>query len=185
MWGLLQHHTHGLKSIYMALLAHGPPFCDPRSEPRASPRSAHDGPLQDRAAVLSAGRRVGIGSRRGDLCTWRGWRTAPVQGLGKEQPAIEDTMSDRARGRARARARRWVNRGWGVVQGSRSRGVARTGEGARGGARARGRWWVPRGGGVVQGPRGGARTGGGVIARAGGVIWIYAGSTAVNPLISL
>ena len=102
-------------------------FCDPRSEPRASPRSAHDGPLQDRAAVLSAGQRVGIGSRRGDLCTWRGWRTAPVQGLGKEQPTIGDTIGDRARGRARARARRWVNRGWGVVQGSR--GVARTGGG--------------------------------------------------------
>ena len=47
MWGLLQHHTYGIKSIYMALSAYGPPFCDPRSGPRTSPRSSHDGPLLD------------------------------------------------------------------------------------------------------------------------------------------
>ena len=151
MWGLLQHHTYGIKSIYMAVSAHGPPFCDPRSGPRTSLRSAQDGPLLDRAAVLIAAQRVDIDSRRDDLRTWRGWRTAPVQGLGKEQPAIGDTLRDRARGRARARARRWVNRGWGVVQGSRAV----------------------------------AQTGGGVIARAGGVFWVYAGSTAAISLISL
>ena len=150
MWGLLQHHTYGIKSIYMALSAHGPPFCDPRSGPRTSPRSAQDGPLLDRVAFLIAAQRVDIDSRRDDLRTWRGWRTAPVQGLGKEQPAIGDTMSDRARGRARVRARGWVFREWRVVQGS----------------------------------RGVSRTGGGVIARAGGAVRIYAGSTAVISLIS-
>ena len=138
MWGLLQHHTHGLESIYMALLAHGPPLCYPRSGPRASPRSAQDAPLQDRAAVLSAAQRVDIQSRRDDLRTWRGWRAAPAKGLEDELRATGDTHRDSARGRARARARRWVKRGWGVVQGS----------------------------------RGVAQTGGGVIARAGGVFCV-------------
>ena len=127
MWGLLQHHTHGLKSIYMALLAHGPPFCHPRSEPSASPRSAHDGPPPDRAAVLIAARRVDIQSSRDDLRTWRGWRAAPAKGLEDELRAIGDTLRDSARGRARAWARGWAKREWGVMQGSR--GVARTGGG--------------------------------------------------------
>ena len=150
MWGISQHHTYGIKSIYMALSAYGPPFCDPRSGPRTSPRSAQDGPLLDRAAVLIAAQRVDIDSRRDDLRTWRGWRAAPAKGWGNELQAIRDTDGDRARGRARARARGWVFREWGVVQGS----------------------------------RGVARTGGEVIARAGEVIWIYAGSTAVISLMS-
>ena len=58
------------------------------------------------------------------------------------------------------------------------------GDRARGRARARARGWVFREGGVVQGSRGVARTGGGVIARAGGVVWIYSGSTAVISLMS-
>ena len=49
-------HIYDEVPTYMALPAHGAPSCDPRSEPRARPRSAQDGPPFDRAAVLSATR---------------------------------------------------------------------------------------------------------------------------------
>ena len=49
-------HIYDEVPTYMALPAHGAPSCDPRSEPRARPRSAQDGPPFDRAAVLSAAR---------------------------------------------------------------------------------------------------------------------------------
>ena len=39
---------------YMAPPAPGAPSCDPRSEPRASPRSAHDGPSAPRRGAKAA-----------------------------------------------------------------------------------------------------------------------------------
>ena len=92
MWGLSQHHTYGLKSIYMALSAHRATLCDPRSGPSASPRSAHDGPPRDRAAVLSAAQHERGVCATFDPCTWRGWRAAPAKGLEDELRAIGKNM---------------------------------------------------------------------------------------------
>ena len=71
---------YGEISTYMALPAPGAPPCDPRSEPRARPRSAHDGPSCNRAAVLSTTQREGRDSATFDPRTWRGWRAAPAKG---------------------------------------------------------------------------------------------------------
>ena len=83
----------------MALPAPGAPPCDPRSEPRARPRSAQDGPLFDRAAVLSVARSIDIGSRRGDLRTCRGWRAAPAKGSWGAKAAVSTWAEGRAGGR--------------------------------------------------------------------------------------
>ena len=80
----------------MALPAPGAPPCDPRSEPRARPRSAQDGPLFDRAAVLSVARSIDIGSRRGDLRTCRGWRAAPAKGSWGAKAAVSTWAEGRA-----------------------------------------------------------------------------------------
>ena len=39
-------HIYDEVPTYMALPAHGAPYCDPRSEPRARPRSAHAAPAR-------------------------------------------------------------------------------------------------------------------------------------------
>ena len=74
-------HIYDEVPTYMALPAHGAPYCDPRSEPRARPLPSPLHPHQHRAVVLSVARRERRDPATFDPRTRRGWRAAPAKGL--------------------------------------------------------------------------------------------------------
>ena len=86
---------------YMALTAHGAPYCDPRSEPRARPLPSPLHPHQHRAVVLSATQRERRDPATFDPRTRRGWRAAPAKGSWGAKAAVSSDTEAQGRGEGR------------------------------------------------------------------------------------